>query len=52
MAPSLRGRQSLRLVYILAHEKGGGLKLCPRIDLCFLGPPVALLTSCRLPPLG
>jgi len=40
------------LVYILAHERGGGLKLCPRIDLCFLGPPVALLTSCRLPPLG
>jgi hypothetical protein len=33
-------------------RKGGGLKLCPRIDLCFLGPPVALLTSCRLPPLG
>jgi hypothetical protein len=33
---------------ILAHERGG-LKLCPRSLLCFLGPPVALLTSCRLP---
>jgi len=32
-----------RLVY------GGGLTLCPRSLLCFLGPPVALLTSCRLP---
>ena len=36
------------IVYKVAHERGG-LKLCPRSLLCFLGPPVALLTSCRLP---
>jgi len=29
MAPSLRGRQSLRLVYILAHERGGPQTLSP-----------------------